>query len=444
MAGYRVYRGTTSGFGSATMIADESLAHDSASPDFTDTEVVNCRSFNYWVTAVDACGVESTASAMATGSSTTADAPQAPANAQVFFARGAARVTWEKVEKDVNDHPIFIDTYNIYRSPLVPLSGDPDSKPALGTFTYIGSSTTWLNYRDAVTVPDGYTVYYYVTAVDDCGNMSAPSELVNPQCTFVGDVAFLAPADNTPVAGVVRIVVAATAVAVEYAGITLDFTHEVSGATTSVKIDEVGPLWSYEWLANPPGPYTITATVVNAEGCAKTASIHVAAGTDVGCCLSPPTPDLDPITMACVGGRKVECAELEYEVINNNCLTAVAIEQLTIDWRDLTTLSPHLTGVFLDNSPIWNVTPPAGTPAIQRFSDPKPSIDVSRNTSNPVTVTYTYDANMSERLKGTWFQNTMITSFDYRLLDADGNETAITGTCGPSTGMFDNMLAGLP
>ncbi len=447
LAGYRVYRGAPSGIGAATMIADESVVQNRTTPDFTDVNVVNCRSFHYWVTAVDTCGRESGASAKSAGNGTSVLAPMAPTNLQAFFAMAAVRITWDEVDSDINENPIFIDTYNLYRSPLVPVGGDDGDDvtlPALATFTYVGSVSEATHYRDTIYVPDGYTVYYYVIAVDDCGNASAPSDVVNPDCAFVGDVVFRSPGDNTPVAGVVPIVVGATHSAVDYENLTLEFIHEVSGAVDTVTLDEPGPEWRYEWLANPPGPYTIIATITNDEGCAKSETIHVAAGTDVGCCLSPPTPDLNPIVLECVGGHKVECASVEYEIINNNCLTAVAIEELIIDWQDVATQSPHLTGVFFDSSPIWNVSPPSWFPAVQTFSDPKPSIDVSRNTSNPVTVRYTYDANMSARIKGTWYQNTLTTSFGYRLLDADGLETAITGTCGPSTGMFNNMIVDRP
>ena len=117
---------------------------------------------------------------------------------------------------------------------------------------------------------------------------------------------------------------------------------------------------------------------------------------------------------------------------------------MRVDWQDVTSLNPELTGVLLDSSPIWNVVPASGTPATQTFSDPKPSILVGRNASNPVTVTYTYTQNMTRKQGSSWFQNTLTTSYSFRLLDETGTETAITGVCGPTTGMFGNMLVGRP
>ena len=444
MLGYRVYRGPTNGFGNpgTVMVADESIVQNRANPGFTDTSVVNCRSYHYWVQAVDACGVTSATSAAASGSSTSNTLPRAPEGLQVFYARLGIRLTWEPVTKDVNDADITIDSYNVYRSALVPTGGM--SLPAVGSFTYLGTATGANAYTDTLTVPDGYTVYYTVAAIDDCGNLSAWAEPVNPECAFVGDVYFDTPADNTPVVGVVPITIRAGASAVVYKGLTLEFIHEVSGASRQVEILTAGPVWRYDWLADPPGPYTIIATVTNDQDCAKSASIHVAAGTDVGCCLSQANPDINPIELTCDGGGNAKCATVSYEVINNNCLTAVAIEQIEVDWQDVTTLSPRLTGVFFDGSPIWNVVPASLQPASTPFSDPKPSIDVSRNSTNPVSVTYTFTQNMTTKQGNTWFQNTMTTSFNYRLLDETGAATSITGVCGPSTGMFNSMIVGRP
>jgi hypothetical protein len=352
------------------------------------------------------------------------------------------QISWDAVEKDVSDNPIFIDTYNVYRTPLVPTGGG--ALPSKPLFVYIGSVSGATEYRDTMFIPDGYTVFYYVTALDDCGNQSTNSVIIQPDCAFSGDIKFINPVDNSPIAGVVPIKIGVTNTSDTFARLTLDFTHENTGTTKQIIINDPGPVWGFDWLANPPGPYTITATVENDTGCSKTESIHVSAGFGVGCCLSPPNPDIDPITLSCDGGGTSKCATISYEVINNNCLTAVAIESMTVDWQNVTNLNPELSGVLFDGSPIWNLVPPASTPAVQTFSDPKPFILVGRNVSNPVIVTYVYTQNMTNKQGTTWFQNTLTTSYSFRLLDKEGNPTAITGVCGPSTGMFDRMLTGRP
>ncbi len=445
LAGYRVYRGTTNSFNnpSTVVIADESVVQNESSPDYTDTNVVNCRYYNYWVTAVDTCGLESSPSALAAGNATSSVLPAAPANPQAFFSGGSSiRITWDPVTTDVETTPIFIDTYNLYRSPLVPTGGP--SLPSKSSFTYVATVTGATEYMDSTFVPDGYTVYYYVTAQDDCGNVSAASAIVNPQCAFSGDVVFVNPADNSPVAGVVPVDVTVLNTTDTFTQLTLEFIHDNTGAVKQKVIVDPGPSWTYNWLADPPGPYTINATVENSTGCSKTATIHVSASFSVGCCLSPPNPDLNPITLSCDGGGNAKCATISYQVINNNCLTAVEIEEMTVDWQDVTGLNPQLTGVRFDGTPIWNVVPASSAPASQTFSAPKPQIGFNRNAVNPVTVTYTYTQNMSKKQGPNWKQNTLTTSYSFRLLDETGSPTSITGVCGPSTGMFDNMITGIP
>ena len=441
LAGYRVYRGiANNGFGhpNTTLIADESIVGTRTSPSYTDTDVVNCREYDYWIQAVDACGVVSSESVDATGSSASGVSPASPQNPQAFFAgAGEVALTWQPVDRDVDGVEIYIDTYRVYRSTLVPVSVDP---PMPATFAFIATVTDESGYRDTVIVPDGYTVYYQVSAIDDCGNESAGSDPVNPDCAFSGEIVFQNPVTGEPVAGVVPVLVTVTDTVEPFVRLTLEFHHELNVTSSQVILEDPGPSWRYEWLADPPGPYTIVATVENETGCSKTGTIHVSAGFDVGCCLSPPNPELNPVTLVCEGIGGGKCTIVSYEVINNNCMTAVSIEEIVVDWQDVTDLTPLLTGVAFDGTPIWNVSPAASQPASTEFSDPKPSIDVSRNSSNPVWVTYTYTQNMSLQVVQDWFQNTLTTSYRFRLLNEFEEETGITGICGPSTGMFDNMI----
>lgn len=444
LAGYRVYRSTGTAFGGATLIADESVVTPSVSPDHPDTEVVNCRSYNYWVTAVDRCGNESTESNMATGNSTTSTLPKAPENVQAFLQGfTSADVQWAAVEADVSDKKIFIDRYRVYRTDPLPIGIIPTSD---SQFRFLTEVQGVLKYTDNPPIAPGVTtVFYKISAIDDCGNESALSAAAEPSCSFTGDLVFTTPADGSPVAGVVPIGVEVQNFgAATFDWMELVFFHKGKGVITETQqLAGPGPAWKYNWLADPPGPYRITATVSSA-GCTKSESIDVAAGFDVGCCLSPPQPDLDPVLLACVGGGNQKCASLRYEVINNNCLTAVSIERMGVTWVDNTGNKPNLTGVAFDGTLIWNVTPPAASPATNAFSDPKPSIDVSRDSTNPVIVHYLYDDNMAERQGLSRFRNTLTTTYDFRLLDATGAATSITGSCGPAEGMFDNLIVENP
>jgi len=53
-------------------------------------------------------------------------------------------------------------------------------------------------------------------------------------------------------------------------------------------------------------------------------------------------------------------------------------------------------------------------------------------------VTYIFSKVMSAKVGSSFRRDTMTTTWDFELLDADGNPTAITGSCGP--GVFDNLL----
>jgi len=444
LAGYRVYRGLSGSFGGASEIANESILKSDPSPNFPDTQVVNCRDYNYWVKAVDTCGVESAASARATGNAVSAVAPMAPAGAQAFFSGlGDVQLSWQPVTQDVNGRDVFIDTYVILRTDLVAI-GDTVSDADFREIDRTQGQTAYLDNGGPIPDPLVATRYYRIQAVDDCNNLSAPSQAVSPTCAFSGDVGFDNPRNNEPVAGVVPVTVSVANGSDTYVKVLFTFRHRTTGAETTAEVSGSGPSWTYNWLADPPGPYTIYATVYNDLGCGKTAQVDVAAGYDVGCCLSPPNPDTRPIVLTCVGSGNAKCAPIQYEVINNNCLTAVAIERMTVTWTDLTGNNPRLDDVRFDGSSIWNPAIPLASPANNVFSDPKPSIGVDRNSTFPVRVTYVYDANMARRQGQDVFRNTLTTSYSFRLLNELGEETAITGVCGPSTGMFDTMVVENP
>ena len=158
LEGYRVYRGETGSFGAATMLADESVLRKAASPSFPDTNVVNCRTYNYWVTAVDQCGTESDPSTRSDGNGTTSDAPASPRSLQAFYSGlSDVKLQWEPVTQDVNADDIYIDTYRVYRTEPWPLASFP---PGDADFRYIGDAVGTTAYVDygAVSDPSMYTV----------------------------------------------------------------------------------------------------------------------------------------------------------------------------------------------------------------------------------------------------------------------------------------------
>ena len=451
LAGYRVYRSPTPNFTPGTPIADESTIGNNANPEYIDQGVVNCKTYYYQVTAADKCDNESAASVEVYGTSTSNVQPATPENVQVFF-QGLAQVklTWDDVIRDVNGDTITIETYKIYRTGT-PLPNNVTPTDASG-FTLVGTVNATTEYTESYLVPIGYTHWYAVSAVDDCPNESQRSAPVRPECAFSGDVVFVEPNNGQPVAGVVPVTVEVQNSTDQFLEVSLEFYH-VTNATLmhkeviSTSCDaNLGPCsWNYKWLANPPGPYVITATVTNSLGCSKSESIDVASGFSVGCCLSPPDPTISPIVMACTGPKQQTlCTENTWKLINNNCLTSVAIEEMIIGWTDNVGNGARLTGVRFDNTLIWNVTPPSLSPASNVFSTPKPDVPVGRNSSNPVDVTFVFDQVTADKIGPNWLRDAMAAEFRFRLLDAQGNETSITGTCSTGGGSFAPLIVEQP
>jgi len=453
LKGYRVYRGASSGFTADlwSRIVDETVVTALANPQYPDTSVVNCRSYFYKLSAVDACGTESAVTSSVAANGYTDLNPLPPANAQAFITGlNQNTISWQAVTKDEKNNSITIDRYRIYRSSVVPSSTDVTTL----SYSQIGEVTAATSYPDnaAPSLAAGYTYYYVVTALDDCPHESAYSDPTAPTCVFLGTVAISSPANNASVAGVVPINVSVTGGGLEsYKDLTLIFYNETLGTSTTRTDGSSGPTWSYNWLANPPGPYTITAIVTNSTGCPKVVSIHVAAGTDVGCCLSPPNPNLDPVTLTCTGTVKnSECKEVSYTMINNNCLTKVRIDQMTITWDDVTTKDAKLSDIKFTTSVAGTTTgiigtfsPPEKSPAIKVFSTPQPSIGILSSSTNPLLVTYVYNQVMSLKLKGNFLRNSLTTEFKYTLLDSSDLPTSISGTCGPGASggaIFDNLI----
>ena len=452
LAGYRVYRSNGSSFGSAVKIADETVLFPQPSPAYPDSQVVNCRGYNYWVSAVDACGSESPASAEISGQATTDVAPLAPSGVQAFLVGSSdVKLQWEPVNTDVAGKSVFIDRYRVYRTNPMTIGEFPSSDADFRFIEEVSGATAYVDNAPG-SVGGVTTVFYKVSATDDCPNESAKSEAVEPTCSFGGEVRIVRPDDGKAVAGVVPVEVVIDGATDTYARLILEFVNLNSGSSTTEVVESAGPSWTYNWLASPPGPYRIVATVENVSGCMKSDTIEVSAGTSVGCCLSQPNPELLPIVLECEGSGSAKCATVRYQIINNNCLTSVRIEQMRVTWVDYVGDKPKLLGVRFDGSLIWNVTPPSLSPAENDWEPDdatrtEPSIPVSRDSTFPVNVDYVFDKNMAKRGTGkdaVDLRDTFTTSYTFRLLDADDQPTSITGICGPSTGWFDQMVVEAP
>jgi prepilin-type N-terminal cleavage/methylation domain-containing protein len=444
LAGYRVYRGDTSSVTTvaANRVADETAVKPPNNPPFNDATTINCHTYFYKVTAVDTCGLESASTSAFSGSATTSTAPAAPTNVQAFLLGASkATVSWSAVTKDVNNSPITIGAYDVYRSGVM-LKTDPSSSAVFGSTplaTVTGGATTYAdNAVPVMTVLQ--TVYYMVKAKDECVNYSAPSNVAQAVCAFSGTVAITTPADGATVAGVVPVTVTVTGGTDTYTGVTITYTHSTAGLTRTYTSATVGTSWTDSgWLANPAGAYTITATVTNATGCSSSITISVNAGSVVGCCL-----DLYPTTLSqisCSSGN-AKCKQVTYQMGNARCLTSVQVQTMTVGWVDYTNTKPNwstaqFNGVNIANAGSWTTTygsgtNPAGMATKNNFSAPLPTVPYINPTTaaTATNVTYVFNqatdsGNGNNRIVDVFSTN----SYVFTLLDSAGNPSGITTTC---------------
>jgi prepilin-type N-terminal cleavage/methylation domain-containing protein len=439
LAGYRLYRGNTNAVTATAgfLLVDETKVHAPAEPPHVDSPVIACHTYYYTVTAVDTCGVQSAAAAVASGQ--TADPgvnPSAPTNVQAFFlGAGQAQVTWNAVTTDVNSNAIAIDQYDVYRSDPIQKNADPLTA-SWGT-TPVGSpfATTFID-NGVPALKSNELVYYRVVAHDSCINYSDPSSPAAAQCSFSGTVSITSPNDNDVVAGVVPVTVVVTGGTDTYTGVTITYVHSVAGLTRTYTSAVAGTSWTDTgWLSTPPGNYIITATVTNAAGCTSTALVHLQVGSVVGCCL-----DLFPTsaTAAVCAGAPAGCKEVTYKIGNSRCLTKVSVTAMTIGWTDYSGNKPRWQTAKFDGTAIaavgaWVAPTPTGNPEVgtaskNDFSSPGPIVPYLNptTTTNATNVTYVFTQSTKKNVN---FTDAFTQTYTFTLLDSLDQPSNITTSC---------------
>jgi hypothetical protein len=279
-----------------------------------------------------------------------------------------------------------------------------------------------------------------VKAKDECVNYSEASNVTEAVCAFSGTVTISPPVDGTVVAGVVPTTVTVVGGTDTYTSVTITYMHAVYGVTRTFSSSTAGTSWTDSgWLANPAGPYTITATVTNASNCSFTATISVNAGSSVGCCLSlfPTTT-----TNATCAKNPVGCKEVSYRIGNDRCLTAVSVTTMNVAWTDYSGNKPRWQTAAFNGSTIaapgsWTTTyagspNEAGTASKSNFSAPSPQVPyaVPMTDANTTRVTYVFNlatdsGNGANRKVDVFGTNQYV----FTLLDSAGNPSGITTTC---------------
>jgi prepilin-type N-terminal cleavage/methylation domain-containing protein len=273
-AGYRIYR-------VATNEAEQLVADHHPDTTYDDGQIVACRQYQYRVCAVDLCEKQGACSEPAAGESVYDTAPLPPPAIEAFWAGNGQpdRLEWSPVTLDVEDNPVTIRDYKIFRA-----TGPTGSNPESLSYSLIDEvsdgSTSWDSFPTVYYALGGGTQrFYYVTARDDCINESGPSEKVSPTCNFTGDVVILQPLSNQSVPNGAVWLQATVQNGAGPTEIELRAVHLGSGQVMHQALLAAPALSLWDATGDPPGPYRIDAIGQQPTGpggiCTETASIFV-------------------------------------------------------------------------------------------------------------------------------------------------------------------------
>lgn len=151
--GYKVYRSTDGGstFGV--------LASGLSSASYTDTGLVNCTTYVYKVTYINAEGFEQPQSSTITKQPTSGLNPANIGNTNQGVKTGTADFSWTAVSLDTGGNSVLMDHYRISSG----IIGDFSTETLAATT----ASPSWSDTTRSLT--DGFSYWYKIVAVDACG-----------------------------------------------------------------------------------------------------------------------------------------------------------------------------------------------------------------------------------------------------------------------------------
>jgi hypothetical protein len=283
LAGYRLYRSTQPGFSpsAGTLYADTDVLPPLAAPYFLDTQLASCTRYYYVVRAVDECGRESGDSDESYGDGPVGAEPAIPDDDFAYFDDGGVMLTWSPVSTDVGGNPLFVDTYEIWRSDFTDVGIRP---PKPGGYIYhlppVTGGQTW--FFDPIVVPPAKEVHYIVRAQDGCGTVSDWSSRASPTCNFDGLLEFTKPMNLETIFGPTGVGLGINGVPAslaDYLETRFTYSHEEAlqaDLTVIVPGPAVAgspPYFETNWDAQPAagfaeGWYRVTAEVVQVDGVA--------------------------------------------------------------------------------------------------------------------------------------------------------------------------------
>jgi prepilin-type N-terminal cleavage/methylation domain-containing protein len=259
LAGYRIYRSTSSGLapGPAQLYADRV-----PQPAWIDSRAVSCRTYYYVVTAVDDCDLESAPSAEVTESTRSQAELVPPAGVRAFFDGSDVRLSWDRVRDDVDGTEVWVEDYRVFRAGPVPQGSEPPAVPF--DFMEIETVRGAIEFREPRAEP-GYEYWYTVQAFDDCSNRSGYSEPATASCSFQGDVRFEWPGHAGEYSPYMYVEVRVAGAAGVYEELRLTFRNEEDGTVYHETLSGPGPVWTYTMRRGDEGPFTTGWYTIEAE-----------------------------------------------------------------------------------------------------------------------------------------------------------------------------------
>lgn len=390
LKGYRVWRGTTSGFSpTGTPLVDEATL-SAGNVQFTDANIAQCLPYFYKVAAVDLCGTLGATSTGIPGSSDTLIAPQAPSTVVAGrTGQNDVTITWSPVNLDVNNRTIQVATYELFYA-----AGTVSSIPNPVQFISLGipspsTATTKVHAlsqtdKDYLRVQNN-TYYYMVKAADGCPNWSAYSNPAQMSCTFNGNPS-MSPSDNTHVAGSVPISLTVSGGGDVYIRAHIHIAPSAGGADVYDQTVTSYPFSFPAWNASTasPGNYTAYIEVENSKGCINFRTQTLIVDSVLSCQISPANPNLTPTTGKAGGTNQ---SDLTFDVINN-AAKDLFIDSINFTWTNTLGFDPQLTSFSYPTgiSPPNKVfSPAAASPATAAFTPPL-FFDQFSDNSSPVNV----------------------------------------------------------
>ena len=433
LAGYKVYKGATSGFDPNVpaqvlqTFDPNTIGTNSA---LADANIVNCRRYYYKVQGVDLCSKAGAVSTVANGSSTASARPAAPtAVSAIDMGNNTHRVTWNRVTTNsaMTPVPILIDKYGVYRA--VVLNGDD---PNLATYSQVFngpvSNPVTPDFQDTsvTNVPNNQSYYYRITALDDCPGNESGNSLPDQadKCVFGGNVTMNVVPGGSTVAGTQTISLSATG------GVTIQSTQLIikessTGTVVFSQTDATAP-YTYSWNSAAVSAglnYEIIGLVTNASGCTDSTSTTVTVAAAFACCVSTNNPNLSPTT----GSLKNN--EVYFNVINN-CSNDVHIQDLAVNFTNnagqgalLDTITYNVLSA-VTSARAYNLFPDLPSIAFLDFGSgvlsPQLELRVANNAASPVRLKYAFTQPMLNKVGPVFIGESIRTGFFFTVTGQTG------------------------